>query len=105
MIFKGAAETDNEAPGDAEDIAKDSVESHLQISLGVLERAHGLGRKHPGANRAIFSKFLSYKSKEVLHNASRLENAASPTERVSQDFSPRTRLSRQKVVGVLFTLH
>lgn len=74
---------------------KDFVERHLIIYLGALERDHRLVQKRPRANRVITAKFLSYnRNEEILHNASRLRNVASPKVRISEDFSPRTRLSR-----------
>lgn len=91
-------QADNGTPGGADTIVKDFVESHLHISLETAERAHRLGRKRPGANGAIVAKLLSYKSKEeIVHNVSWLKNVAALKVRISVDFSPRKRLSRQKL--------
>lgn len=98
LIFTEIYGMDNAIPGNTQAIVKDFIECHLIIALGAVKRAHRLYQKRPGAKLAIIAKFLSYRSKEeTLRNASRLQSVASPRVRISEDFSPRTRLSSRGI--------
>lgn len=98
LIFKGLPESDNETWNQAETIIREFVTRNLGVNLGEVERAHRIGRKRDGFHRPIIVKLLNFKSKEeILRNASKLKNVTSPKVSISEDYSAKTRLARQKL--------
>ncbi|CAN7946354.1 unnamed protein product, partial [Ixodes hexagonus] len=98
IIIKGIAENERENWSDSERIVRTFLSSNLQVNVGEIERAHRLGIRKPGFNRPIIVKFLNFKSKdEVIKNAHKLKDAASPGVWIEEDFSPKMQLIRKKL--------
>lgn len=98
IILKGIPENQHENWSDSERIVRTFLSSKLQVNVGEIERAHRLGIRKPGFNRPIIVKFLNYKSKdEVIKNAHKLKDAASPGVWIEEDFSPKMQIIRKKL--------
>lgn len=98
LIVKGLPETDKEGYEETEKIVQEFFSVHLKVQAGDIERAHRVGKRRPDFDRPIIIKFLNFKSKtEVLRNAPKLKNLASPKVWIDEDFSPKVQMARKKL--------
>lgn len=98
LIVKGLPEQESETWADTEEKVQAFFSTHLNVRVGEIERAHRLGPRKPGFSRPIIIKFLNYKSKsEIIGNAHKLRNLASPKIWVEDDFSPKMQFIRKQL--------
>lgn len=98
LIVKGLPEKAKEDYAESEKIVKEFLSHHLRIKVGVIERAHRLGKKRPNFERPIIVKFQDFKSKtEALSNAYKLKDLETPKVWLEEDFSPKIQLARRKL--------
>nr|XP_037273750.1 uncharacterized protein LOC119165772 [Rhipicephalus microplus] len=96
LVFKGVPEQAAEKWSDTEKLIHEFVTENLGIQPGEIERAHRVGQRKPDRTRPVVVKFLNFKDKSnILKNAFKLKDLATPRVWIEEDFSPRVQLIRK----------